>query len=147
MCVLCGICTEEDFVFPFAFSADNEPGLFLFCLNLLSPMNDLSVLQWIFLLLHSQMLFEAVYETVFIEKRITASNYSASSSSTTTVPAPPTKPSPHPGLKRLTQEYMNEWLLKGLCFHCDEKFAPGHQCKTKHQFFYIEGRTNEELKQ
>ncbi|KAJ8635376.1 hypothetical protein MRB53_009643 [Persea americana] len=42
------------------------------------------------------------------EKRITASNYSASSSSAAIVPAPPTKPGPRLGLKHMTQEYMNE---------------------------------------
>ncbi|GJX00863.1 ankyrin repeat-containing protein [Tanacetum coccineum] len=33
--------------------------------------------------------------------------------------------------KRLTESEMAEKRSKGLCFKCDEKYGPGHQCKSK----------------
>ena len=30
---------------------------------------------------------------------------------------------------RLTDAEFQAWKDKGLCFHCDDKFSPGHQCK------------------
>ena len=37
--------------------------------------------------------------------------------------------------KKLTPIELKERRDKGLCFNCDEKFAPGHQCK---KLFFIE---------
>ena len=37
--------------------------------------------------------------------------------------------------KKLTPTELKERRDKGLCFNCDEKFAPGHQCK---KLFFIE---------
>ena len=34
-----------------------------------------------------------------------------------------------PIIKRLTPPEMEERRKKGLCYNCDEKFAPGHRCK------------------
>lgn len=41
-----------------------------------------------------------------------------------------TKASP-PGVKRLSWEELQRRREKGLCFNCDERFAPGHKCATK----------------
>ena len=38
-------------------------------------------------------------------------------------------------IKKLTPTKLKERRDKGLCFNCDEKFAPGHQCK---KLFFIE---------
>ncbi|KAI0501936.1 hypothetical protein KFK09_016881 [Dendrobium nobile] len=35
------------------------------------------------------------------------------------------------GFKRLTDSELKEKRVKGLCYRCDEKFAPGHRCKEK----------------
>ena len=34
--------------------------------------------------------------------------------------------------QRLTDSELQQKRAKGLCFHCDEKFAPGHNCANKH---------------
>ena len=36
-----------------------------------------------------------------------------------------------PRTRRLTDEEINEKRAKNLCFWCDEKFVPGHQCRKK----------------
>ena len=41
-------------------------------------------------------------------------------------------------LQRLTPAQMEERRKKGLCFNCDEKFQPGHQCKSA-KLFLLEG--------
>ena len=38
-------------------------------------------------------------------------------------------PSSTPAIRRLSPMEMKERRDKGLCFNCDEKFAPGHRCK------------------
>ncbi|KAL0013161.1 hypothetical protein SO802_000230 [Lithocarpus litseifolius] len=38
-------------------------------------------------------------------------------------------------IKKLTPTELKERRDKGLCFNCDEKFVPGHQCK---KLFFIE---------
>ena len=45
-------------------------------------------------------------------------------------------PSSTPAIRRLSPMEMKERRDKGLCFNCDEKFAPGHRCK---KLFLIEG--------
>ena len=64
---------------------------------------------------------------------------------TALLPTPPPKSGPTntsmlrlpPGtdFKRLTQSEMQARRDKGLCYNCDERFAPGHRCK-KQQSFY-----------
>ena len=64
-----------------------------------------------------------------------------------TPPIPPIRPmsnpttitrsSPGPNLKRLTWGEMQSRREKGLCYNCDEKFAPGHRCKTQ-QLYMLE---------
>ncbi|RWR84947.1 Ty3/gypsy retrotransposon protein [Cinnamomum micranthum f. kanehirae] len=43
-----------------------------------------------------------------------------------------------PVIKRLTAAEARERRLKGLCFHCDEKYTPTHRCKTQ-KLFWMEG--------
>jgi len=45
-------------------------------------------------------------------------------------PTPPHTPpqSPTP-IKRLTPQELQILRKKGLCYNCDEKYAPGHRCK------------------
>ncbi|OMP09787.1 Retroviral aspartyl protease [Corchorus olitorius] len=48
-----------------------------------------------------------------------------------TVPAIPRLPTlPAPQVKRLTPAEMQAWRAKGLCYNCDEKYTPGHRCRT-----------------
>ncbi|KAJ0521736.1 putative retrotransposon gag domain-containing protein [Helianthus annuus] len=44
-------------------------------------------------------------------------------------------------IKRLTQAEMQAKRAAGLCFNCDEKFQPGHRCKTP-QFLLFELQTD-----
>lgn len=41
------------------------------------------------------------------------------------------------GVRRLSWEKMQTRREQGLCFNCDEKFTPGHRCKSK-QAYLIE---------
>ena len=41
-------------------------------------------------------------------------------------------------LRKLSLAQMEERRKKGLCFNCDEKFQPGHQCKLA-KLFLLEG--------
>ena len=41
-------------------------------------------------------------------------------------------------LQRLSPTQMEERRRKGICFNCDEKFQPGHQCKSA-KLFLLEG--------
>jgi hypothetical protein len=46
-------------------------------------------------------------------------------------------PPPHPtplNIQKLTQEEMDEFQLKGLCYNYDDKYFRGHKCK-EHKFF------------
>lgn len=49
-----------------------------------------------------------------------------------------------PGVKRITWEEMQKRREKGLCFNCDEKFTPGHKCKTKQAFLIDPGESESE---
>ncbi|KAK0581463.1 hypothetical protein LWI29_014052 [Acer saccharum] len=40
---------------------------------------------------------------------------------------PPTQPSAP--IKKMTTEELNERRKKGLCFHCNDKYGPAHECK------------------
>ncbi|KAG6493115.1 hypothetical protein ZIOFF_048092 [Zingiber officinale] len=40
-------------------------------------------------------------------------------------------PSHYSTPRRLTKEEIKERMAKGLCWHCDEKWHRGHQCKQK----------------
>ncbi|KAG8382823.1 hypothetical protein BUALT_Bualt05G0118400 [Buddleja alternifolia] len=51
--------------------------------------------------------------------------------------APPIIPS-----RRLSPQEMDEKRAKNICFWCDEKFTPGHQCSKRRQLYIME--TNEE---
>ncbi|KAL0303885.1 UNVERIFIED_CONTAM: Retrovirus-related Pol polyprotein from transposon.6 [Sesamum radiatum] len=54
--------------------------------------------------------------------------------------APPLLPAPRPGpslpIRRLSPSEMQDRRARGLCFNCDDKFRPGHVCKTK-QFLLL----------
>ena len=41
-------------------------------------------------------------------------------------------------LQMLSPTQIEEKRRKGLCFNCDEKFQPGHQCKSA-KLFLLEG--------
>lgn len=46
-------------------------------------------------------------------------------------------------VKRISWEEMQRMREKGLCFNCNDRFTPGHKCKTP-QLFLIEGGEDEE---
>lgn len=48
--------------------------------------------------------------------------------------------------KRLTLEELNDKKRRGICFHCDEKFIPGHDCKKKKLYLIMEERDDSECK-
>ncbi|KAF8369296.1 hypothetical protein HHK36_032691 [Tetracentron sinense] len=50
---------------------------------------------------------------------------------------------PLPPIKRLTPLEAKERRDKGLCYNCDEKFAPGHQCKVQ-KLFLMDGILSDE---
>lgn len=43
--------------------------------------------------------------------------------------APQTPPQTNTPIKRLTPQELQNRREKGLCYYCDEKYAPGHRCK------------------
>lgn len=43
-----------------------------------------------------------------------------------------------PPIKRSTPSEMKERKVKGPCYNCDEKFAPGHHCKTQ-RLYLLDG--------
>ena len=49
---------------------------------------------------------------------------------TPTLPKPP-DPQQHIPIRRLNPTEMQQRKSQGLCFNCDERFHPGHRCKTK----------------
>ncbi|KAL0412968.1 UNVERIFIED_CONTAM: hypothetical protein Sradi_1498500 [Sesamum radiatum] len=55
---------------------------------------------------------------------------------------PPLLPAPRPReplpIRRLSSSEMQERRAQGLCFNCDDKFRPGHVCKSK-QFSFSHG--------
>lgn len=53
-------------------------------------------------------------------------------------PGPPTTPPTAPArIRRISTQEARERREKGLCYYCDEKFAPGHRCE-RPQLFMIE---------
>lgn len=40
--------------------------------------------------------------------------------------------------RRLTLEEINDKKKRGLCFHCDERFIPGHDCRRKKLYMIME---------
>ncbi|KAD3337069.1 hypothetical protein E3N88_32589 [Mikania micrantha] len=76
----------------------------------------------------------------FIPNRIVGSNSSAKAQSSPGIlgPAPSqrlTLPAPNP-IRRLSAAAARERREKGLCYYCDERYAPGHKC-SKPQLFMI----------
>lgn len=65
-------------------------------------------------------------------QRFSYSNTSSSNLHTTsTIPPLLSKPPPNVPVKRLSTSELQERRDKGLCYTCDEKFLPGHKCKSK----------------
>ena len=54
-----------------------------------------------------------------------------------TKPINPTPPSIPLKIQKLTKAEMVEHQLKGLCYHCDDKYFLGHKCKEKNLFMDI----------
>lgn len=46
--------------------------------------------------------------------------------------------------KRLSAAEMDEKRARGLCFWCDEKFTPGHNCRGRKQLYFLEVEEEEE---
>ena len=63
--------------------------------------------------------------------------------SRTTIGSSPTKIKTLSPMKRLTWAEMQRRHAQGLCFNCDEKFAPRHKCKGP-QLLLLEGNYDEE---
>ena len=61
----------------------------------------------------------------------------------TTIGSSPTKIKTLSPMKRLTWAEMQRRHAQGLCFNCDEKFAPRHKCKGP-QLLLLEGNYDEE---
>ncbi|KAJ4980434.1 hypothetical protein NE237_031271 [Protea cynaroides] len=57
---------------------------------------------------------------------------------TTTSPMPPLIAAPPTAnrlpIKRLTPAQMQALREKGLCYNCDERFSPGHRCRSRQLF-------------
>jgi len=56
---------------------------------------------------------------------------------------PPPKPSPNAGsysghVRRITGQEARERREKGLCFYCDERYAPGHRCSKPQLFMMVD---------
>lgn len=47
---------------------------------------------------------------------------------TLALPAKPNTLTTTPTRKYLSQKEFDDKRAKGLCFHCDEKYMPGHKC-------------------
>ncbi|KAF2322669.1 hypothetical protein GH714_028059 [Hevea brasiliensis] len=56
----------------------------------------------------------------------------------------PSKSKPSTPVKRLTWDEMQKRRAQGLCFNCDEKFAPGHRC-TKSQLLILDGGCDQDI--
>lgn len=41
------------------------------------------------------------------------------------------------GIKRIPYSEFKERMSKGLCIHCNEKYTPGHNCRSKQLFFIL----------
>lgn len=63
-------------------------------------------------------------------------SFSGDSSKTTSKTTPETK--------RLTLDEINDKKKRGLCFHCDEKFTPGHDCRKKRLYIIMDNQAEEE---
>ena len=50
-------------------------------------------------------------------------------------PSPPSLPSPKLPIKRLSAEELAVRRDQGLCYHCDDKWSPGHRCKSRLHLF------------
>lgn len=66
-----------------------------------------------------------------------SSHYSYSSSSLTPPKpqAPSANPTPRLPVKRLTAEELAFRRDQGLCYHCDDKWSPGHRCRMRLHLF------------
>ncbi|KAG8386982.1 hypothetical protein BUALT_Bualt03G0205200 [Buddleja alternifolia] len=55
-------------------------------------------------------------------------------------PSQPFKPSLSPVIpsRRLSPQELDDKRARGLCFWCDEKFSPGHQCSRRKQLYIME---------
>nr|GMD76862.1 Transposon Ty3-G Gag-Pol polyprotein [Ipomoea batatas] len=45
------------------------------------------------------------------------------------LPVPHALPTPALPIRKFTAVEIRDWLDKGLCFHCDQKYSQGHRCK------------------
>ncbi|KAJ0028629.1 hypothetical protein Pint_35012 [Pistacia integerrima] len=71
-------------------------------------------------------------------------SFSAPNKPTTFAAPTPTKPSPSLKTQRLSYDEMKARRDKGLCYYCDDKFGPGHKCKTR-TFFFLEGQEDSDM--
>ncbi|XP_074346537.1 uncharacterized protein LOC141685327 [Apium graveolens] len=92
------------------------------------------------------------YYLTVLDKRYRASKFSHPSgtnhsNSITKLPTdkPATYCKPPEISRRLTLAEINERKLKGLCFHCDKKFEPGHDCRKK-KIYIMVGDEGEDCK-
>lgn len=79
------------------------------------------------------------------------SNYNKSPSTGGPGSSQVTPPPATEGFKKLTVAELTEKRQKGLCYHCDQKYEPGHDCRKKKLYVMIadeqthDGPTEEEL--
>jgi hypothetical protein len=59
-------------------------------------------------------------------------------------PVNPTTPSAPLKIQKLTRDEMVKCQLKGLCYNCDDKYFPGHNCKEQTLFMAISDNISEE---
>ncbi|KAK9053619.1 hypothetical protein SSX86_024693 [Deinandra increscens subsp. villosa] len=89
-------------------------------------------------ILHPHTLHQTYGLARLIEDKLHAGILAPTVEPSTPAP-PPSQPASLP-LKRLTQAEMQAKKAAGICFHCDDKFQPGHPCKTP-QFLLFEPPT------
>jgi hypothetical protein len=58
--------------------------------------------------------------------------------------SPPPPPAPPLKIEKLTRAEMVERQLKGLCYNCDDKYFPWHNCKEQNIFMVVTEDISEE---
>ncbi|XP_026383409.1 uncharacterized protein LOC113278901 [Papaver somniferum] len=73
------------------------------------------------------------------------STFGASTSNTSAPPNTPPKTPYIPPIRRLSYEQMSKRRSQGLCFNCDDKYQPGHRCKSQQLFLMVADNEADEV--
>lgn len=74
-------------------------------------------------------------EDKMLDRRSSHRSYSSSSLTPPKPQAPSANPTPRLPVKRLTTEELAFRRDQGLCYHCDDKWSPGHRCRMRLHLF------------